>query len=262
MLRTRVISAAILLVLLAPVVWWGGTVFTLGVTLVGALAAWEMTGLMRATGGGDRREVLFALAVGLPATALWDGSLALVPPFLTFVILVSLSGELWRSGGGDALRHWGLSVAGGLYIGLLLAHFPAVRLAANGLAWLLVALACTWVCDSAAYMVGTWVGRHPFASHISPHKTWEGTIAGILAALLTGWVIVPLMGVAMWQAPLIGMTLGVAAVVGDLVESFIKRQAGVKDSGRIIPGHGGVLDRIDSLLFTIPCTYYLSLLVQ
>jgi phosphatidate cytidylyltransferase len=121
---------------------------------------------------------------------------------------------------------------------------------------LLFALVITWVGDTAAYFVGRALGKRPFALHLSPKKTWEGAIASMAAALLVGWLLSTRINV---PAPIV---FGLAAVgniagqTGDLLESAFKRSAGVKDSGTILPGHGGMLDRIDALILTIPVVWY------
>lgn len=161
----------------------------------------------------------------------------------------------------------GLPAAGVSASGLVLVAFPlsyAVRLHGYGYAgpWLLLfALVITWVGDTAAYFVGRAIGRHPFAPHLSPKKTWEGAIASLVAALAVGalfarWIFAPMPHLLAMAA--VG---NVAGQVGDLLESAYKRSAGVKDSGSLLPGHGGVLDRIDALILTIPVVWYYWILI-
>ncbi|HEY2461078.1 MAG TPA: phosphatidate cytidylyltransferase [Candidatus Acidoferrum sp.] len=145
---------------------------------------------------------------------------------------------------------------------LLLVAFPltyAIRLhgaLAHGPTLLLFALVITWAGDTVAYFVGRAIGKHPLAPHLSPKKTWEGSIAGFAGALLVGavftrWLDAPL-------AQLLGMAGAgnIAGQMGDLLESAYKRSAGVKDSGALLPGHGGILDRIDALILTFPVVWY------
>jgi phosphatidate cytidylyltransferase len=151
---------------------------------------------------------------------------------------------------------------------LLLVAFPlsfAVRLhgfSPDGPRLLLFALVITWAADTAAYFVGRAVGKHPLAPHISPKKTWEGSIAGLVGSLLVAyifhsWLTIPV-------PHLFAMaTLGnIAGQMGDLLESACKRSAGVKDSGGLLPGHGGILDRIDALILCIPVIWYYLVLVN
>jgi phosphatidate cytidylyltransferase len=170
-----------------------------------------------------------------------------------------------------ALPSWALSVAGVLYIPFLLSHLILLRSVntplsgglvtpwvSPGFAWIVFALATTWLGDTFAYFVGRSLGRTPLAPHISPKKTWEGSIGGLIGAALTGIGCVYLFGLPI--SPLIGAVLGgIAGIIGplgDLAESQIKRQIGVKDVGSLLPGHGGILDRIDSILFMVPIIYY------
>ncbi len=123
--------------------------------------------------------------------------------------------------------------------------------------WLLFALALSWVGDIAAFYVGRSLGKHPLAPRVSPKKSWEGAAASVAASILFGWVFLhyTLPGVPVWQAVVLAGIGNVAGQLGDLAESAIKRGAGVKDSGTILPGHGGFLDRVDSTLFALPVVY-------
>jgi phosphatidate cytidylyltransferase len=152
---------------------------------------------------------------------------------------------------------------------LLLVAFPlsyAVRLhgiVPNGKWLLLFALAITWAADTTAYFVGRAMGKHALAPHISPKKTWEGAIGGIVGSLIIGYVakyFLPTIPVG----HLLGMAFvgNVAGQMGDLLESAYKRSAGVKDSGSLLPGHGGVLDRIDALILCVPVVWYYLVLVR
>ena len=127
----------------------------------------------------------------------------------------------------------------------------------NGFGWLLTALAVTWANDTVAYVAGVTVGRHKFMPSVSPNKTWEGTMGGLAAAALTGALsFVYLLQLSALHGALLGLAAGVAGIAGDLSESFLKRQVDVKDASALIPGHGGVLDRLDSLLFAAVVVYY------
>lgn len=166
---------------------------------------------------------------------------------------------------------------GPVYVGFLLAHIPLLAQIGDtgdlagygyelGRRWLLFALLTTFATDSGAYFVGRLTGRHKMAPQLSPGKTWEGAAGGLAAAITTALLLSLLppqylnLGLDWWQPALIGMAVGIAAQGGDLLESALKRFAGVKDAGALFPGHGGMLDRLDSLLLTIPLVYYLTLL--
>lgn len=152
------------------------------------------------------------------------------------------------------------TMMGTLYVGLL-NYFFLVRSLPDGWVWLIFTLAGTWACDTTAYFVGKAFGRRRLAPELSPKKTLEGAIGGIMGSVLAGYLfalIYPFLPLS--KMLLLGLLVGAAAEVGDLLESAFKRQAGVKDSSKLIPGHGGILDRIDSALFSAPLVYYYVLL--
>lgn len=186
---------------------------------------------------------------------------AFAPP-LVFTVLVGLAGgialaELW------ALRRAGIAAVlelSVLLIGLAaltylraLGDAGAAHGAARGLpVWLLIAVGATWAADVGAYVVGSLAGRRNIAPRISPGKTWEGTFGGFAAAVVAVLGIAALFGLGRPGAAVFAVTIGPLAFAGDLLESWVKRRAGVKDSGTLFPGHGGMLDRIDSLLAVAP----------
>ena len=176
---------------------------------------------------------------------------------------------------------WALTLAGTLYVAWLISHFQTLRLVGEpgteaGRGWVLYTLAATWCFDSGAYVVGSRIGRHKFMTWISPKKTWEGAAGGLALCLLATVVArtpLPLVGGALsqwlgwaplpipwWHVPLLAVAVAGAAQLGDLAESMIKREAGAKDASELIPGHGGMLDRVDSLLFTVVLIYYYAVL--
>ena len=152
----------------------------------------------------------------------------------------------------------------GNYLGGDLSRGDGYELGRN---WLLLALLTTFATDTGAYLVGRAIGRHPMAPAISPNKTWEGAIGGFVGAVAAALLMGQFFNLGLspaawnWQLPLIGATVGIAAQAGDLLESRLKRLAQVKDAGSLMPGHGGLLDRLDSLLLTIPVVYYLVILL-
>ena len=174
----------------------------------------------------------------------------------------------------DYLVGFAYLILGPIYVGFLLSHTLMLReisvpglfegSSTNiGIDWLLFALLVTFAVDTGAYMVGRSVGRHAMAPSISPNKTWEGSVGGFVSAVVAAMALGQVLdlNIAVWQQAVIGAVVGVVAQWGDLLESKLKRIADVKDAGSIIPGHGGLLDRLDSLLFTLPAVYYLIVTV-
>ena len=182
---------------------------------------------------------------------------AIAPP-IVFTVLVGLAGgialgELWalRRAGQAAVIELAVVLVGLAALLFLdaLGDTRAAHRAATGLpVWLLLAIGATWAADVGAYAIGSVAGRRKIAPRISPGKTWEGTLGGFAAAALAVLGISALFGLGRLDAAVAAVTIGPAAFAGDLLESWVKRRAGVKDSGRIFPGHGGMLDRIDSLV--------------
>jgi len=182
---------------------------------------------------------------------------------LTFGLIATLIYALFQTE--QPLLMWFSTTAGALYIGLLSHQMLSLRLLENGLWWLLFGILVTWVNDSAAYFTGVTVGKHKLWPRLSPKKTWEGTVAGWVSAALLGvifvWITPLSSSITLTEGALLGFIGGIIALFGDLSISMLKRQIGVKDSGTIFPGHGGMLDRLDSPLFVLPFLYQYVLFV-
>ncbi|HEX6289359.1 MAG TPA: phosphatidate cytidylyltransferase [Herpetosiphonaceae bacterium] len=272
----RILSAIVLLPIVALIVWWGEPLVSATVILLAVIALHELFGLFRGGGYQPRRSAgylsvtLFIVAAALRARVGldWTG-LALITS-----IIASLSVELPRRNRQHELLHWSLTLSGATYIGWTLAHFvllraigtplepstlPRVLRLEPGAAWVVYVLIITFANDTGAYFTGRLWGSHRMAPYISPKKSWEGAVGGLVLATLVGAGLVPLLGlpIPLWVGALLGTIGSIAGQAGDLAESLIKRQVNIKDSGHIIPGHGGILDRIDSLLFTVPVLYYM-----
>jgi len=178
---------------------------------------------------------------------------ALVPVFILYLII---SFVIVREGGGFKgvfARFFGV-----LYVSLLLAHFISLRSITDGTLWLLLAMIIVWAGDTGAYYGGRSFGKKKLAPSISPNKTVEGALSGLVSSMVAALIFVLVTGL---DFPIVltlflSLIAGIAGIFGDLTESYIKRWAGVKDSGTLIPGHGGLLDRIDSVLFSVPIVFY------
>lgn len=237
--------------------WWTGFCAVLLVT-----QSWASTGLSVSI-TYDARPV--APSTGEIAEFTQRMSIIAAPMtlFLLFVFGVTVLTLFTRRPLVESLPAAGISSSG-----LLLVAFPlsfAVRLhglPSQGPRLLLFALAITWAADTTAYFVGRALGKHPLAPHISPKKTWEGSIGGIAGSLIIGYVASFFLRVPLPHLLAIAFLGNLAGQMGDLLESACKRSAGVKDSGSLLPGHGGVLDRIDALILCIPVVWYYLVLVN
>ncbi|HEY0758525.1 MAG TPA: CDP-archaeol synthase [Acidisarcina sp.] len=270
----RVLTALVLIPLVLLLIFKGAFwMNTLAAALVAELAAWEYLGLATATGAKTPRilvlgaiAVLFFVAFRNPdLTGPVIGGLSLL-----ILVVCTFSSPLER-----VLPDTAYSVFGLIYIGLSMSTVPLLSAQENGPSLLVFLLFVVWSGDVAALYIGRAFGRRKLAPRISPNKTWEGSIASIVGSLLVTILLLYLAGVlagrnlALLSYPgparrwlLLAVLLNIAAQAGDLVESALKRGAGVKDSGTLLPGHGGVLDRIDALLLAAPVLWYAQLAQQ
>jgi phosphatidate cytidylyltransferase len=280
-MRQRSISAiGVVIVSIVPAIL-GNPVFALVIMTVMALAFRELLQLVRQTDEPFRLAGYGAIvAAALAAWIAPDGTY--LPLVLALCVLVPLAMTVFRESPTMQLNDWSTSAGATMY--LTLPAFAAVALrgtegtvergwfqdaatsvpgqdaTAAGLAWFLLALLVTWLSDTAAYLVGKSVGRNKLIPRVSPNKTIEGAIGGLVASGITGVLCTVLFGLPVHPltAVLLGIVLGAVGMIGDLSESMLKRRAGVKDSGTLIPGHGGMLDRIDALIFVLVATWALQ----
>jgi phosphatidate cytidylyltransferase len=182
-------------------------------------------------------------------------------------MLISLICLLLRPSREEAFRDWAWTIVGALYVGWMLSYWLSLRGLENGSNWVYLAMLTTFANDTGAYFVGRARGKHKLAPTISPSKTWEGAIGGLTSAILASIVIATVLKLISlklgtpfafqyWQIILLGFLVSLFAQLGDLVESLLKRNTGVKESGNLLPGHGGILDRFDSLIFVGAVVYY------
>ncbi len=265
-LRQRALTSALFVPVLLALFGLGGTILATGLCFLVTLAAYELSRLLDGLGLSGRGLFLlapcfYAVALFAPATQVWEG----------LALSLAAASTLWL------FRPWtpARPVAAGLglfaqaigaaYVGLLpsflcrLESGPWIgRAAPEGTHWAMLALCLVWASDTGAYLAGTLLGRHRLWPAVSPKKTIEGAVGGVLLPLAAAMLLAP------WLAPTLSTALaaglgaltGIVAPIGDLIESRLKRKSGVKDSGQLLPGHGGVLDRFDSLFFAAPLFHY------
>lgn len=266
----RIITALWFVSLLVIVVWFGGQQgFTALMVVFGILAAFEfyrMVAMSKTppfTYFGLIWTAFFILSRNSELLSLFEtrfGSGSLMPLLLTSAVVLPLIGLLPRRQKEGAFATWAWTIAGIFYAGWLLSYLVALRGLDAGKNWVFFALFTTWASDTTAFFIGRRFGRHKLAPNISPGKTWEGTIGGIVGAVIMSILFftpTPFhLPIVYWQAIVLSLLVSILGQVGDLVESLLKRNMGVKDSGRLMPGHGGILDRLDSIIFAGVVVYY------
>lgn len=254
--------------------------FTVMIVFWTAAATWEFYRLNRKAGFkpltffGIITAILFVLIREREISAIFfPNSYELSWLLLSIAIIFPLIWMLGRSRMKDAFTNWSWTLAGITYVGFLMGHLVALRNMEDGRNWVFFALFITFASDTAAFFIGRTWGRHKLATAISPSKTWEGSMGGLLGAGLMSLVFLPTSFFS-WSNPLHLSTLNTGIAVclaflvsmfgqlGDLVESMFKRNMNAKDSGNILPGHGGALDRMDSVAFAGVMVYYFVWLIQ
>ncbi len=258
-LQARLLSAAVLIPVLLLAIWAGGYWTAAAAALAALLALRELGTLMRAAGW---RPLVYEGAA-------WGAAVVVVAPRSTILVLLALAAGAIATmvvaavtrRSAAAVGDWAITAAAVAYVAAPLTAIVLLREGEAGAAWLIVAFFGTFATDTGSYAVGKLIGRHQMAPRISPGKTWEGAAGGLLAGTGATVALIAVLGsieTALGAAALLGIGIALAAQAGDLVESWLKRLAGAKDSGTLIPGHGGLLDRMDSLVPVFPLVYAAS----
>ena len=265
----RVLTALVLIPLVLALVFLGPTwLVTLAVAGVAALAAWECLGLAEKSGANPPRIAVLVAILGLFAGNFeWPDQTVAILGILSLCLLVYCT--FFRPVE-EVLPDASTAVFTLLYVGLSLVSLPFLREQHNGPSLVTFLLCAVWAGDIVALYVGRSFGRHKLAPTLSPNKTWEGALGSVAGSMLVTGALVGLAHLLqtqwdsgrlsypedLWYWMGLAVLVNVAAQVGDLAESALKRSAGVKDSGNLLPGHGGVLDRIDALLLAAPVLWY------
>jgi phosphatidate cytidylyltransferase len=260
MLMKRTITAIFLLVIVILVLWANGPIpwFALGGGVAALLGLREFYDMVCASGKGKPvvwLGMLLTLLFIFQPILKWtnDGGI-----LLTASVVMPLLWVMLRKNREWACSSWAFTVIGVLYLGWIASRYVALIELPQGRDWVILALFATFACDTSAYFVGRALGRHKMAPSISPSKTWEGAVGGVAGALTVGLIVSWLFKLPMSVLQTIGLSFAISlfAQVGDLIESLFKRNMGAKDSGKVLPGHGGVLDRIDGVVFAGLVVYY------
>ncbi|MBW3631257.1 MAG: phosphatidate cytidylyltransferase [Gemmatimonadetes bacterium] len=271
-LTQRVLVAAVGIPLTVGIVYVGGWALAILLMAASALAADEFYRLSEKKGAQPLRgagAVLSAGFVFLVAANRSTVELAGFGSLIAWSTLLLATLSIWKRGvEGQPLLSMSTTLTGAIYtggllsFGYLLRHLPGVESAAHGTALVFAPVLITWSSDTFAYFVGRRWGTRKLIRRVSPGKTVQGSVGALVGSVLVAvaysrlLAAVPEYGLTLLEAAIFGLVISVAAQVGDLAESLLKRDAGVKDSGTLLPGHGGALDRFDSLLFTLPIAYF------
>ncbi|MFP3869608.1 MAG: phosphatidate cytidylyltransferase [Syntrophobacteria bacterium] len=254
-------TAAVMLPLLLVVVGYGpGWILLVLTLLLTAGALLELARLLLGGASGRLRILTLSLGLVLPLTTYWGGAPGLTAATTVLVFIILLAHALIYSRHEAVIHQLGTIIFAQIYAAFALSHILLIFQMPAGRRWLFFVLAVIFAGDTAAYYVGHRWGRHKLAPAISPGKTVEGAAGGLVGsvvlALLAGKVVLPSDSADLGFVLALGFGLAAVGQAGDLMESMLKRVSQAKDSGGVFPGHGGVLDRLDSLLFAFPLTYY------
>jgi phosphatidate cytidylyltransferase len=271
-LAKRVLFALVGAPLTIALIYFGGWVLAAALGAIAALGAWELCRMTRTAGNQPLDTVAIVIAACVPVMvhATYLGVFRVTITIAVLIFLAITAGVIWARGtAGKPLVSLALTITGIIYPALVTYMYPIryhdyVVDARAGTALVMLPIALTWATDTGAYFFGRTFGKHKLIPSVSPAKTIEGAVGGVVVAVLFAWayVLFALKPLAQLSMLPLGLTvfailISVVAQTGDLAESLFKRDAGVKDSSRLLPGHGGILDRFDSLLFVLPVAYVL-----
>ena len=263
----------LVVIILLPIGVWainqGGWVFALMVALLAGMAAWEV-GNMFAHKGLKPAKWGISLGAALIVLMRYYGGIESSAWALSLVILLSMTYHLidYERGSESAASDFAIDLIGLVYCGWFIGYLVSLRQLPEGKWWILLVLPIVWLADGGAFLIGQRFGKHALSPRLSPKKTWEGYWGGVISGTIGGWGLAalwmigagPATHLSLTKGALLGLILSVITPLGDLGESMIKRETGVKDSSNILPGHGGIFDRIDSWLWAGVIGYYLVIL--
>ena len=261
MLKYRLFTSVIGVPLVIYITYLGGWIYSLSILTVVLIAAYEL--FKFAENEKINYSVFFSLFLNTAIVAFTfiNKRIYILPLLIIFIITSSVYKALFQDEIDKLLEKVSLEVFSSLYISLPLSYFLLIRNLPNGEKFVILLLGIVWLNDSFAYFIGKKMGKTKINTHISPNKTMEGAIGGFLGGLLSGLIFAYFFHFNLVSVFFLSLIIITISQLGDLVESAFKREVGIKDAGNIIPGHGGVLDRFDGLIFATPVYYYLIILV-
>jgi len=252
---TRTISALIGGPLFLGLIYFGGEYTAFLVAVLTLLALKEFLQIGEKMGVHAWHKLTMLVAVVWLISLLFGGA-EWRWAVLVFWLLIGL-GRLALTYPRASLSEASFNILAVLYSVVLLSYLYLLRQLPNGLQWTFLTIFLVWSTDIGAYLIGRQFGRHLLAPHVSPKKTVEGSLGGLLSSIAVALVLWSIVGRASWMLYVtLAVIIAISGQIGDLFESALKRSAGIKDSGKLIPGHGGILDRFDSLIFALPLVYY------
>jgi phosphatidate cytidylyltransferase len=271
MLKQRILTSIVGIPILILCVWFGSPWLTLGIGLLSVIASLEFYKIANHL----NIKPLKWLGIISILLIIFSNYIPIASPKLFILVvstIISLIWILFIKPKDKAFNNWAWTMGGILYIGLMFSYWDDLRNLDVGMSWLFWAIFIIVACDSGAYFIGKGFGKRKMTPGISPHKTWGGAIGGLLVSIIVSvglgmmFNFAPLQSLGLsplpisyWVMAIMGFLISVIAQLGDLIESLLKRNADIKDSGNFFPGHGGVLDRIDSYLLVGVFTYYFVL---
>mgnify|MGYP000867898654 CR=1 FL=1 len=264
-MQPRVKSALIFVPLVLFITYLGGLVYQLFFLAVLLYGTWELHRLLKTMGYYVSLPVLLGGVGVLLLHRILFPNFSYIDVVLIAIILVNVLLALYRYEAGDAqaVLSFALHLSGIIYMGWMGAYFFSVQALPNGRWWALMVVILVWLVDLGAYLAGNRFGAHKLSPRLSPRKSWEGLAGGVVFGTIAGALLTVLFGRMMpslqiWEGVLLGSGIALVTPIGDVFISMIKRVAGVKDSGTLIPGHGGMMDRIDTWLWAAMIGFYLA----
>ena len=266
MLVERIIVGAIILPFFGLMIYLGGWIFTLTMVIILGIAGWEYWRMVHQGGFSPSGILLVGGIAGMVLmTHLWGPSGMDFSFSLMVLMLMGISVSGYERGQDQPVTEFAIITLGFVYLGWMGSHLIPLRAMPDGVWWIGICLPAAWFADIGAFFVGSQVGKHRLAPRVSPRKSWEGYLGGLPFAVawstgLAWYAQAYVPAISPLKGAILGIVIGLTAPLGDLFESLLKRQFGIKDTSHIFPGHGGMMDRIDTTVWTGVISYYLIVL--